>query len=215
MNGRTADVSITSWWLRICWCRYDATAACCLVTRLAPTGGQETRNQSRITWTKSWILLVWFTWMNIWRSKFPHIQVLTEWAQFHGSAYYKQIIGASRSTEFCACIKQISPVSREFWLVRVRSPYYQAFYAYIASVANDDCKRRIRRLAEPWKLGPNFIKLLKFTESVSLIFITDIWHNCLILFVVFHLFVCLTWICAMTLNQIKLHSPFRFVTSLL
>ena len=57
----------------------------------------------------------------------------TIWAQFHGSAYRKHRIGAYGSREFCAYGKRISRVSGEFWLLRVRTPLYHAFYAYKAS----------------------------------------------------------------------------------
>ena len=54
------------------------------------------------------------------------------WAQLHGSAYRKSRIGAYGSREFCAYGKRISRVSGKFWLLRVHSPRYQAFYAYKA-----------------------------------------------------------------------------------
>ena len=50
-------------------------------------------------------------------------KLLKIWAQFHGSAYRRQIIGAYGSMEFCAYVKRISRVSGEFWLVRVRTPH--------------------------------------------------------------------------------------------
>ena len=59
--------------------------------------------------------------------------MLTTLAQFHGSAYRKHGIGTDGSREFCAYAKRISRVGCEFGLLGVRTPLYEAFYAYKAS----------------------------------------------------------------------------------
>ena len=45
----------------------------------------------------------------------------TYWAQFHGIRYGMRKIAANYSRKFCANGKPISQVSKEFWLVHLRT----------------------------------------------------------------------------------------------
>ena len=67
-------------------------------------------------------------------------------AQFHGTAYRKHRICAYGSREFHANGKRISRVSGEFWLLRMCTSRYQAFYAYKASAEI----RRLHISGESW-----------------------------------------------------------------
>ena len=74
-------------------------------------------------------------WMLVWGERnFPRLKF---WAQFHGSAYHKQRIGACGNREFCAYVKQLHGLAASFGLC--------PWVLLVTRHSMRDQKRRIRQ----------------------------------------------------------------------
>ena len=99
----------------------------------------------------------------------------TNWAQFLGSAYHKQRIGACWRREFCVYVKLISQVCREFLFVHVRTRRNLALAMVIVSKTCDGkqshktgpwCRTVMAKMRE-MRLTWGEVQMLPFKERVK------------------------------------------------